>query len=182
MEDRMSLTNKEDPIDYFLNACDKAQIVYKIADQLGERFGSQSNLLRADLQQVLQLGRQALINYHLMPDDCQKSKLELLNVLQLTMDELRDEVSDFLELKRYSKWKCNSAQVSFVYNLSIMEDYSYKSYSSFIEKNNIDKIANLLICVIDQTSDELRHEIHILERSIKRSMSITKIKDKLSRV
>ena len=65
----MSLTNKEDPIDYFLNACDKAQIVYKIADQLGERFGSQSNLLRADLQQVLQLGRQALINYHLMPDD-----------------------------------------------------------------------------------------------------------------
>ena len=63
-----------------------------------------------------------------------------------------------------------------------MEDYSYKSYSSFIEKNNIDKVANLLICVIEQASDELRHEIHLLERSIKRSMSITKIKDKLSRV
>ncbi len=99
----MSLTHKEeDQVDCFLNACDKAQIVYKIADQLGERFGSQSNLLRADMQQVLHLGRQALINYHLMPDDSQKSKLELLNVLQLTMDELRDEVSDFLELKRYS--------------------------------------------------------------------------------
>ena len=179
----MSLTQKEeDPIDCFSSACDKVQVVYKIADQLGERFGSQSNLLKADMRQVLHLGRQALINYHLMPEDSQKSKLELLNVLQLTMDELRDEVSDFLELKRYTKWKCNSAQVSFVYNLSIMDDYAYKSYSSFIEKNNIDKVANLLICVIGQASDELRHEIHLLERSIKRSMSITKIKDKLSRV
>jgi hypothetical protein len=63
-----------------------------------------------------------------------------------------------------------------------MDDYSFKSYSSFIEKNNIDKVANLLICVIEQAADELKHEIHVLERSIKRSMSITKIKGRLSSV
>ena len=62
------------------------------------------------------------------------------------------------------------------------DDYSYKSYSNFIESNKIDKVANLLICLIDQAIDELDYEIHILERRIKRSMSITKIKDKLSRV
>lgn len=178
----MSPVQEIDEVDVFSVACDKAQLVYQVADQLGQRFGTQTSQLKLDMQQVLQLGRQALINYHLMPAESQMSKLELLNVLQLTMDELADEVMDFLELKQYSKWKCNSAQVTFIYNLSQMDDYSFKSYSSFIEKNNIDKVANLLICVIEQAADELRHEIHVLERSIKRSMSITKIKDRLSSV
>ena len=178
----MSLLQENEQIDNFSDACEKVQLAYKVDDQLGERFGTQSSLLKSDMKQLLHLGRQALINYHLMPDESQRSKLELLNVLQLTMDELKDEVCDFLELKRYTKWKCNSAQVAFIHNLSAMEDYSFKSYSKFIDNNNIDKVANLLICVVEQATDELRHEIHQLERCIKRSMSITKIKDRLSSV
>ncbi|WDE98412.1 hypothetical protein PQO03_21610 [Lentisphaera profundi] len=173
---------KELKEEHFSEACEKVQLAYKVGEQLGERFSSYSNLLLTDMTELLHLGREALINYHLAPDESIKSKLKLLNILQLTMNQLKDESCDFLELKQYSKWKCNSARVSFVYSMSNQDDYSYKSYSNFIESNKIDKVANLLICLIDQAIDELDYEIHILERRIKRSMSLTKIKDKLSRV
>ena len=158
------------------SACRKSEVIYQVAERFCERFSYRSVLAVQDISYIISSGRSAMIKFNNDPDSCARDFLKTIDQLTLTMEELKDEINDFLQIKRYSRWKQASPQAAFVQKLCGDEVISYQMCSQYVENNNADRVANILLCMIDHVYDELKREIRHVERQIKRELSITKIK------
>ena len=163
-------------LEEYSSASRKTQVVYQVAERFCERFSPIYLLALEDIQRIIHDGRRAIIDFNLNPESSLRTRLKTLGFLQLTIEELQDEFVEFLEAKRYSRWRESSPQAMFVYRLCGSKVISYQSCSEYVENNNADRVANIVICMMEHVLEELSREIHQTERQLKRELSITNIK------
>ena len=174
---RPVLSNAE--LEEYSTASRKTQVVYQVVERFFERFAPRYTLDVKDINRIIYDGRQAMINFNLNLEKSLRDELRTLSLLRLTIEELMDEFVDFLEMKHYSRWKGSSPQAIFVYKLCGEKVISYQFCSDYVENNNADRVANILICMMEHVVDNLKYEIQTVERKIKRELSITKIKRRI---
>lgn len=90
-----------------------------------------------------------------------KNELYLLNIARASLKELLEDYEDFLRQRGLKQWKKDDPEAVAMRQLSYKSDKSYESYKTYL--NNPESAANIMICLINQTTFLLDRQIKSLE-------------------
>lgn len=90
------------------------------------------------------------------------SNLKLTGVARNSLAELLEDYRDFLRQRRLAEWSKDSLQAKAVRALAYKFNRSYMTYKSYME--NPEAAANVMICLINQTTYLLDRQIASLEK------------------
>ncbi len=94
-----------------------------------------------------------------------KTEIHLTNVALSSLEELREDFRDFLATHQGSVWDKDSKEAVFVRNLCRKPDANYENtYQEFMETRDANIVANIILCLINQTGFLLRRQIKFLEK------------------
>src|SRR5437764_15372007 len=81
------------------------------------------------------------------------------------VEELLEDYRDFLRVRKQKLWDKNSKEAQFVRRLGSQKNRSYETYRTYVETRPAPVVANILICLIDQTNYLLDQQLRQLEKS-----------------
>lgn len=90
-----------------------------------------------------------------------KSEIKLLGVSRASLKELCEDYQDYLRQNKLELWTKNHPESIKIRNL-VYSSLSYSSYSSYL--TSAEPAANAIICLINQTTYLLDHQIAKVER------------------
>jgi four helix bundle suffix protein len=80
------------------------------------------------------------------------------------LGELLEDYQDFLRTRDLRLWQKSSREATFVRWLGAHPDVSYKTYRTHFENRPAEIVANILICLIQQTNYLLDQQLRQLEK------------------
>jgi four helix bundle suffix protein len=114
--------------------------------------------------QAARSGKQNIIEGSKVSGTSKKMEIKLLGVARASLEELLGEYWDFLRVRALSIWEKESRQARFVRRLGTKADLSYADYREFCETRPAAVVANIAVCLIQQTDFLLDRQIRWLER------------------
>ena len=91
-------------------------------------------------------------------------QVKLTNVARASQDELLEDYRDFLRVRDLPIWEKDSKEALFVRNISSKPHTTFEAYRPFVETRPAEIVANIAICLINQTNYLLDKQIRRLEQ------------------
>jgi four helix bundle suffix protein len=150
-----------------LRSFQTAQMIYDATVIFCERFIERSSRTRDQMIQAARSGVQNIAEGSMASATSKKTELKLTSVARASLEELLLDYEDFLRQRGLHLWAKDSPEAMAVRNLyqSDQSDESDKSDSYSIRTASAEKVANTLICLINQASFLLGRQIRKLEAS-----------------
>lgn len=142
----------------------KAEIVYDATVQFCTRFLSKRDRTYDQMVQAARSGKQNIVEGSQISGTSKELEIKLMNVARASLEELLTDYRDFLRTRNLPLWDKHSKEALYVRRLGSRSDVSYGVYRSFIETRTSDVVANIVICLVCQTTFLLDRQIKKLEQ------------------
>jgi four helix bundle suffix protein len=148
-----------------LVAYQKALIVYQATVRFCERFFKKPDRTIDQMVQAARSGKQNIVEGSKVSGTSKEAEIKLINVARASLEELLEDYKDFLRVRKLRLWPKDSREALFVRKLGARKDTSYKTYETYIETRPPEVVANILICLINQTNYLLDKLLRHLEKA-----------------
>jgi len=153
-----------------LRSFQTAQMIYDATVIFCDRFIEKTSRTRGQMVQAARSGVQNIAEGSMASATSKKTELKLTGVARASLEELLLDYEDFLRQRGLRLWAKDSPEAMAVRNLyrsdqSGRSEGSDKSDSYSIRTASAEKVANTLICLINQASFLLGRQIRRLEES-----------------
>ena len=142
----------------------KAVIVYDGTVCFCARFLDRRDRTVDQMVQAARSGKQNIIEGCMASAASKKSEIKLISVARASLEELLEDYRDYLRVRALDLWHKSSEQALFVRKLG-RQYRSYETYRTYIETRPPETVANILICLIHQTSYLLDRQLRQLEQA-----------------
>jgi four helix bundle suffix protein len=109
-------------------------------------------------------GKQNIVEGSQASGTSKEMEIKLTNVARASLEELLTEYRDFLRVRGLRLWDRNNREALYVRRLGARPDVSYETYRTFIESRSPEVVANIVICLICQTTFLLDRQPKRLEQ------------------
>ncbi len=93
-----------------------------------------------------------------------ETEIKLTNVARASLEELLDDYKDYLRARDKPIWDKDSKEALFVRKLGRKTPQTYEDYREFVETRPPEVVANIAICLINQTNYLIDHQLNRLEK------------------
>ena len=142
----------------------KAVIVYDGTVCFCTRFMDRRDRTVDQMVQAARSGKQNIIEGCMASATSKKGEIKLVNVARASLEELLEDYRDYLRVRGHALWPKTSEQALFVRKLG-RQNRSYETYRTYFETRPPETVANIMICLIHQTSYLLDRQIRQLEKA-----------------
>jgi restriction system protein len=146
-----------------LKSYQMSEIVYDATTAFCNRFIDRRSRTHDQMVQAARSGKQNIAEGSMASGTSRKTELKLVNVARASLEELLLDFEDYLRQKELSLWGKDHTTAKEIRQLAYASDRSYKSYKTYIEKEESEIAANTLICLIHQTNYLLNQQLRQLE-------------------
>lgn len=171
----------------------KAEIVYDATVWFCDRYIDSRSRTHDQMVQAARSGKQNIVEGSMASGTSKEMEIKLTNVARASLEELLADYQDFLRTRGFRLWAKDSREAVFVRGLGRRgkktgtgkttgtsdrqnhssneshqshEDHeSYEIYRPFIETRSSEVVANIIICLIHQTTYLLRRQLTELEQA-----------------
>lgn len=91
-------------------------------------------------------------------------EIKLTNVARASLEELLDDYLDYLRARDLTVWDKDSPEARYARTLGRKTPISYEDYRPFVETRSAEVLANLAICLINQTNYLLDRQLLRLDQ------------------
>jgi four helix bundle suffix protein len=134
-----------------LKAFQKARIVYDGTVCFCRRFLDKHDRTIGQMVQAARSGKQNILEGSQASGTSKEMELKLVNVARASQEELLEDYLDFLRVRGFRQWTKDSREALFVRKLGARNG-SYESYRTYLETRPAEVVANIMICLIHQSS------------------------------
>ena len=171
----------------------KAAIIYEATVFFCDRYVGRRSRTSEQMIQAARSGKQNIVEASVASATSKETEIKLTNVARASLEELLEDYRDFLRVGGHPLWDKNSKAALAVRRLaghssgtigtrgtivsttpghpqesqgsqgSQTSQESYETYRPYIETRSPETVANILICLIHQTTYLLARQIKVLE-------------------
>ena len=98
-------------------------------------------------------------------------EMELTNVARASQEELLEDYRDYLRVRDFQIWDKDSKEALYVRKLGNNSHVTYETYREICETRPAEVVANIAICLVNQTNYLLDQLIRRLEQDFLSSVS-----------
>ncbi len=142
----------------------KAEVVYDITFRFCSRFLTKGDRTIDQMVQAARSGKQNIAEGSRASGTSKEMELKLTNVARASQDELLEDYRDFLRVRDLPIWEKDSKEALFVRSIGSKPHTTFEAYRTFIETRPAGIVANIAICLINQTNYLLDKQIRRLEQ------------------
>lgn len=142
----------------------KAEIVYDATACFCKRFLRRGDRTIDQMVQAARSGKQNIAEGSQISGTSREMEIKLTNVARASLEELLTDYHDYLRTNGLSLWDKDDSRALYIRKLSAGSDESpatYDVFRAYIETKNAETVANIIICLIYQTT-------YLLDKLIKR--------------
>jgi four helix bundle suffix protein len=146
----------------------KAEIVYDATVHFCDRFIDKRSRTHDQMIQAARSGKQNIIEGSMASATSKETEIKLTNVARASLEELLADYRDFLRVRGVRLWDKTSKEALYVRKLgheSHETHASYATYKAILETRPPEVVANIIICLIHQTSYLLDRQPRHLEQA-----------------
>jgi len=142
----------------------KAQIVYDITFRFCYRFLSKGDRTIDQMIQSARSGKKNILEGSKASITSKETEIKLTNVARASLEELLDDYLDYLRVRDLQIWDKNSKEARYVRNLGRRPQQTFEDYRDFCETRPPEVVANIAICLINQTNYLVDQQVRRLEK------------------
>lgn len=142
----------------------KAEVVYDITFRFAHKFLAKGDRTIDQMIQAARSGKKNILEGSKAGLTSKEMDIKLTNVARASLEELLDDYRDFLRARDLAIWDKDAKEARFVRNLGRTEPQTYELYRKFVETRPPEVIANIAICLVNQTNYLLDRQLLRLER------------------
>jgi four helix bundle suffix protein len=139
----------------------KARVVYDGTVCFCDRFIHKRSRTYDQMVQAARSGKQNILEGSEASGTSKETEIKLTNVAKASLEELLEDYRDFLRTAKEPLWDKESKEALYVRQTG-QSDLSV--FQGFFETRSAPVVANILICLIHQTTYLLRQQIRRLEQ------------------
>jgi four helix bundle suffix protein len=149
----------------------KAEIVYDATVYFCDHFIDRRSRTHDQMIQAARSGKQNIVEGSMASATSKETEIKLTNVARASLEELLADYQDFLRVRDLRLWEKDSKEALYVRKLGVRRHGSHEShvtyatYRPIIETRPSEVAANIIICLIHQTSYLLDRQLRQLERA-----------------
>ncbi|NLV24432.1 MAG: four helix bundle protein, partial [Deltaproteobacteria bacterium] len=136
----------------------KAKIIFDATVWFCERYVDQRSRTRDQMVQAARSGKQNIVEGSMASGTSKEMEIKLINVARASLEELLADYRDFLRIRGAPLWDRNSKEALYVRGMGRAKSgshearESYETYKTLLESRPPEIAANIIICLIHQTS------------------------------
>lgn len=142
----------------------KAVIVYDATVRFCARFLDKRDRTVDQMVQGARSGKQNIVEGSQISGTSKELEIKLTNVARSSLEELLTDYRDFLRTRGLPLWDKDSKEALYVRRLGHRTDVTYETFRTFIETRPPEVVANIVICLIYQTTYLLSGQIRRLQK------------------
>ena len=142
----------------------KAVVVYDLTFGFCEKFLKKFDRTRDQMVQAARSGKQNIIEGSKASKTSKEMEIKLTNVARASQEELLEDYRDFLRVRNFPIWEKDSKEAMYVRRLGNKSHVTYETYRELCETRPAEVVANMAICLINQTNYLLDKQIKRLEQ------------------
>lgn len=143
----------------------KARIVYDATVCFCGRFLDKRDRTVDQMVQAARSGKQNILEGSQASGTSKEMEIKLTNVARASLEELLEDYRDFFRTRDFPLWDKDSKEALFVRKLGKSKDGTYETYRTYVETRPPEVVANIIVCLIHQTSYLLDRQIRQLEKA-----------------
>ncbi len=130
----------------------KAEVVYDITFRFAHKYLSRGDRTVDQMVQSARSGKKNILEGSKAGRTSKETEIKLTNVARASLEELLDDYLDFLRARDLPIWEKDSKEALFVRKLGRADPQTYELYREFVETRPPEVVANIAICLINQTN------------------------------
>ncbi len=142
----------------------KAEIVYDLTYRFCERFLKKGDRTIDQMVQAARSGKQNIVEGSKASVTSKEMEIKLTNVARASLEELLNDYCDYLRVRDLKLWKKDSKEAQYARKLGAKSDVTYETYRTYVETRPAEVVANIALCLINQTNYLLDRQICRLEK------------------
>lgn len=142
----------------------KSEIVYDLTFRFCQRFLKKGDRTIDQMVQAARSGKQNIVEGSKASGTSKEMEIKLTNVARASLEELLVDYEDFLRVRDLPLWFKDSKEAQFVRKLGNKPHATYETYRTYCETREGDVVANIALCLINQTNYLLDQQIRRLEK------------------
>lgn len=147
-----------------LKAYQTTEIIYDATVKFCKRFISIKSRTNDQMVQAARSGKQNIAEGSQASGTSKKTELKLINVARASLEELLLDYKDYLRQNNLPLWPKDHANSKQIRRLAYVENRSYRTYRTYIERGSAQIAANTVICLIHQANYLLDQLLRQLEQ------------------
>ncbi|NLV24732.1 MAG: four helix bundle protein [Deltaproteobacteria bacterium] len=152
----------------------KTEIIFDATVWFCEKYVDQRSRTRDQMVQAARSGKQNIVEGSMASGTSKEMEIKLINVARASLEELLADYRDFLRIRGAPLWDKNSKEALYVRGMGRAKSgshgahESYLTYKHLLESRPPEIAANIIICLIHQTSYLLDRLLKSLEQAFLR--------------
>ncbi|MCC6697245.1 MAG: four helix bundle protein [Candidatus Hydrogenedentes bacterium] len=142
----------------------KSEVVYLLTYRFCDRFLGKGDRTVDQMVQAARSGKQNIVEGSIAGSTSKETEIKLTNVARASLEELLEDFRDFLQVRNLAVWDKDSKEAVYVRELGKHTPVSYETFREFVESRPAEVVANIAICLINQTNYLLDQQLLRLER------------------
>jgi four helix bundle suffix protein len=147
-----------------LRSYQAAEVVYDLTFRFCQRFLKKADRTIDQMVQAARSGKQNIAEGSRASGTSKETEIRLTSVARSSLDELLLDYEDFIRVRDLMRWDKDSKEALYVRRLGMQPNTSYETYREFCETRPAEVVANIAICLINQTNYLLDQQIRRLEK------------------
>ncbi len=142
----------------------KAEIIYDITFRFAHKYLSKGDRTVDQMIQAARSGKKNILEGSKAARTSKETEIKLTNVARASLEELLDDYKDYLRARDLRIWDKDSKEAQYVRKLGRKTPQTYEDYRTFVETRPPEVIANIALCLINQTNYLIDQQLLRLEK------------------
>ncbi len=142
----------------------KAEVVYDITFRFAHKFLSRGDRTVDQMIQSARSGKKNILEGSKAALTSKETEIKLTNVARASLEELLDDYKDYLRARDLKIWDKDSKEAQYVRKLGRKTPHTYEDYREFVETRPPEVVANIALCLINQTNYLIDQQLRRLEK------------------
>ena len=142
----------------------KSVVVYDITYRFAHKYLGRGDRTVDQMVQSARSGKQNILEGSMAALTSKESELKLTNVARASLQELLEDYEDYLRVRDLPTWDKDSKEAKYVRRLGRETPQTYELYREFVETRKPEVVANIALCLINQTNYLLDRQLLRLEK------------------
>lgn len=142
----------------------KAEVVYDLTFRFAHKFLSKGDRTIDQMIQSARSGKKNILEGSKAALTSKEAEIKLTNVARASLEELLDDYKDYLRARDLAIWDKDSKEAQYVRKLGRKTPQTFEDYRKFVETRPPEVIANIALCLINQTNYLIDQQLRRLEQ------------------
>lgn len=164
-----------------LKSFQQAKTIYDLTNEFCKLYVDKKSRTYDQMIQAARSGKQNIAEGSAQSKQKPKSEIYLLSIASASLKELLEDYQDFLRQKNLLQWAKDGSKAKAVRQLVYKIDKLNRTYKTYLK--NAEAAANMIICLINQTTYLIDQQIRAIEKQMKeKGINIESENQRLGRV